>query len=260
MASRKKRRSPVSRRLKIAAATCLSLAVALVPGVLFVQQQEKMAQAAAEAASYTPRPVARSTSTATPPAVQVVAFVGDSYSAGAGASSSVNSWTSLLSQELEWEEVNLARGGTGYSVAATDGQGACGLDYCPSYLEMIESVVQAKPAGVLVAGGRNDLRVESSEEMHDAVRSFYLRLRAALPDATIWAVNPLWDDGAPPPAIEELSVVVRESVESVGGVYVDVGQPLRGAPELVASDSVHPSDRGHAAISTAVAAELETTR
>ena len=111
-----------------------------------------------------------------------------------------------------------------------------------------------------LAGGRNDLRVESSEEVHDAVRSFYSSLRAALPDATIWAVNPFWDDDAPPPAIEELSAVVRESVESVGGVYVDVGQPLRSAPELVASDSVHPSDRGHEAISTAIAAELAIAR
>ncbi|MDQ0734059.1 SGNH/GDSL hydrolase family protein [Arthrobacter agilis] len=252
---KKKRRPSISRRLKAVALACGVVAVAFVFGALHLVQQERVAQAVAEASSYTPKPIPSLEQTTNPE--PVVAFIGDSYSAGAGASSGANNWTYLLSRELGWKEVNLARGGTGYLVAGMNGRAACGLDYCPSYPEMIDEVAAAKPTMVLVAGGRNDLRVESPDQVHTSVRDFYSSLRAALPNVTIYAVNPLWDDDVAPAAISDLTEVVRDSVESVGGTFLDIGQPLQGAPELVSDDSVHPSDVGHRTIFEALAAKLK---
>ncbi|AIF41343.1 hypothetical protein HX89_10785 [Dermacoccus nishinomiyaensis] len=46
----------------------------------------------------------------------VVAFVGDSYSAGSEASSPDKRWTTVLSAERGWNEINVAVSGMGYDV------------------------------------------------------------------------------------------------------------------------------------------------
>ena len=77
----------------------------------------------APTAATRPAPTAAVTPTVTqPPAPKpTVAFIGDSYSAGMGATLMENRWTSVLSRDQGWTESNFARGGTGYvtTVAAT---------------------------------------------------------------------------------------------------------------------------------------------
>lgn len=251
---RTKRRPSVSRRLKIAALVCLGLAVVLVMGGLFAMQQERISQAAKEAASYTPAPVV-ATEEATAPTPTAV-FLGDSYAQGTGASASTSRWSTLVSESQGWEEVNMANGGTGYATAvdgetATD---ACGKDYCPTYAEMIPEVVEQEPSIVVVSGGRNDVGRNIDQE---SIAAFYRDLRSALPDAEIIAVSPVWDARESPAELSAIGDAVREAVTSVGGTYADISQPLTGNPEAITEDQVHPNDQGHQILADAVITELD---
>jgi len=191
------------------------------------------------------------------PAKKVVA-IGDSYSAGTGASSPSLGWVSIMSRTRDWNVTNLARGGTGYvSSVQVNAQNACGLDYCPSYPEMIADAVKISPQVVVVAGGRNDAKVQPSDEAA-AIHDFYSQLHAALPQATIVALNPWWDDAGAPASLELMKAAVADAAAAAGGKFVDSGQPLDGKPELLTTDSVHPNDKGHAALAKATSTVFTT--
>lgn len=179
-------------------------------------------------------------------------FIGDSYTAGAGASDASKSFVTQVATATGWHATNLGRGGTGY--LATSGKQGCGLDYCPNFREMIAEAVALKPSIVVVSGGRNDGRTPEALEQ---VRAFYSDLRTALPDAQIIATSPLWDSRQSPDYLASLGEVVRESVTSVGGNYIDIGQPLYARTDALIEDGVHPNDVGHALIAAAISTGID---
>lgn len=183
------------------------------------------------------------------PSLPVVAFVGDSYSAGAGASAPDKRWTTLVSSQQGWVESNLARGGTGY--LNTAGKDGCGLDYCPNYLEMIPDVVAAKPDIVVVSGGRND-RWKTDAEFAKAASSLFGELRAQLPDAKLLVTTPVWDDDKAPAEMVRIKSVVVANATQYGATILDIGEPLSGRPDAVAADGGHPNDLGYSLIADAV--------
>ncbi|QOD43399.1 SGNH/GDSL hydrolase family protein [Clavibacter zhangzhiyongii] len=180
-------------------------------------------------------------------------YLGDSYTAGAGSTKPSEMFATVVSAREQWTTVNLGRGGTGYG--ATAGKEACGLDYCPTYREMIPEAVAADPDVVIVSGGRNDRDVDAA--LLEQVEATYADLRSALPDARIVATSPLWDDDPTVPAdFDRLGDTIRAAAERAGGVYLDIGQPLLGHPELLSPDGVHPNDAGHRAIGESIDAAL----
>lgn len=181
-----------------------------------------------------------------------VAFVGDSYTAGAGSSPGQR-WTTQLASSMGWTEENFGRGGTGY--LATAGKEGCGLDVCPNYHQMLADAVKAKPSIVVVAGGRNDHHYELAA-IDEAVRGFYADLRSALPKATILVINPLWDSTDAPSELAEIAAIVKVEAAKVGAKYVDIGQPLSGKQDLIGPDEVHPNNSGYTAIAAAVKAKI----
>lgn len=187
-----------------------------------------------------------------------VVVIGDSYSQGAGATQDMG-WVDRMGRNQPWSVTNLSRGGTGYVASVktpVTAQKACGLEYCPSYPEMITEAATVQPEIVIVAGGRNDSRLNSDAEAA-AIASFYAQLRAALPNATIVAFNAWWDSTEAPESIASISAAVKSSVEASGGAYLDSGQPLAGKRGLVGGDGVHPNNAGHAAIFEATIAKLQ---
>ncbi len=195
--------------------------------------------------------VARQMPTATPTPKQLkVAFIGDSYTAGAGVLPQ-DAWPSVLAGSRGWTIVNLARGGTGYVAAwASGGQKACGQDVCPNYVGMVPAAVAAAPDVVIVAGGRNDGQKMSSELQQNVLATFSA-LRKGLPNAKIIALSPILaaDDSAS--SFPDLKPVVSAAVQAVGGTYVDLGAPLGGHPELIGPDGVHPNTAGQKALADA---------
>jgi len=181
----------------------------------------------------------------------VAVFLGDSYTAGAGASEPAKSAPYLLAQHYDWRAVMLARSATGYISAVDPGQVWCGLAHCPSYTESIPDTAAASPDVVIVNGGRNELSISGTPAWIQGVSDFFTELHRAVPHAKIIATSPIWDDDPTPPEIATMGQVVRQAVTTVGGIYVDLGEPLLGRPDLVASDGVHPNDAGNAAIAAA---------
>jgi lysophospholipase L1-like esterase len=138
------------------------------------------------------------------------------------------------------------------------------MTFCPNYEQMVPEAIAAKPDVVVVSGGRNDAdeyrSIESERAEGAAVRATFETLRRGLPHAEIVAISPIWDAGPAPLGIARLRADVAAAVLSVGGTYVDIGEPLAGRPEWLAKDRVHPNERGHAAIADSVIAGLAQAR
>ena len=193
----------------------------------------------------------KSTPTATPsasssvPARPVVAFLGDGYIGGDGATSRALRWTTLVSADFGWTEKNFAYGGTGYSTGGKQPGGT-------PYTARVATLAAARPSIVIVAGGRYDIQSSNGPtQINAGVTATFTALRAALPNATIIAENPLWSSTKPPVTLALVTADVQAAVAAVGGRYLDIGQPLVGAPTDVASNRALPNDAGYAALAKA---------
>lgn len=189
------------------------------------------------------------------PDMPLVVFIGDSYVAGAGATTQSNRWTTLAARELGWEEVNKARGGTGY--VAAGGPAACGRDYCPPFPEVLTDPFNRVPDIVVISGGRSDPL--DLDAFRTGVTATLAGVRTVWPDAELVVTNPLWDDDPVPASIVDKHAIVLEVAAAHNALVLDLGQPLRDRPDLVAGDGVQPNDAGHRTIASAFVAAWRTT-
>lgn len=190
----------------------------------------------------TSAPVSASGSAATPPVIAqpVVAFLGDDWTAGAGASKKSKRFTTIVSKDLGLDERNFGTVGSGYAAGGP-------------YADRISEVAAAHPSVVVVSGGRNDYADSGSAS--DGARKLFKDLRKALPNAVLIAIAPMWGDSDLPPGLATLSQAVKGAVRAVNGTYLDIADPLHGRPALMA-DAVDPDDEGYAAITKAVEPRL----
>lgn len=209
-------------------------------------------------ATYTPGP--RLTPSSTPTEVTMAVFIGDSYTAGVGGTA--GGFAPAVAKVKGGAFESLGRGGTGYITnteqSARDAQNACARDYCESFAEMIEPAVALDPDVVIVSGGRNNARSEE-DDLRESISAFYRDIRSRLPEARIIATSPLWDASTPPSSITRIAEIVRESVESVGGTYLDLGQPFEGKPEYISDDEVHPNDKGYRLLSEKITSLISSS-
>jgi lysophospholipase L1-like esterase len=186
----------------------------------------------------------------------VVAFLGDSYTAGVGASPG-RTWPELLASNLAWDSYkSFAHGGTGYATTVTkNAMRICGLDQCPSYIEALPRVIDYAPNLVIVAGGRNDTR-KSVDEVEAGAKELLESLSRELPEATVVVTSPIWDARQRPAKLDQLTEVIRRAAEETNATYLDLGEPFAGKPELITSDHVHPNDAGYQLLAHLVAKGL----
>ncbi|AGB26666.1 lysophospholipase L1-like esterase (plasmid) [Mycobacterium sp. JS623] len=180
-----------------------------------------------------------------PTPVVNAAFLGDSYTAGSGASQPDRRWTTLVSTSEGWIEHNFGLGGTGYSTRN-------------NYLSRIPEIIASKPDVVVVSGGINDWPDLNSDPttLFQEVRDTYLQLRQDLPMATIIGVGPTFTSDLTPARVE-FNQTVSEAVTSVGGVFVSLILPtVVIEPAMVNPDRTHVNDSGHAAIAQRVISAL----
>lgn len=179
-----------------------------------------------------------------PASVPVVVFLGDSYSSGTGASSIGTRWSTLVSASLGWSEINASSPGMGYT---TNYQGQA-----TNYDTKVDVVAAAQPDIVVISGGRNDFGAGTSTMVSTAAESLYDVVKASAPEAEILVISPIWDSTTPPPDFSAMVDAVRQSTESAGTEYLDIGEPLGNHPEMIDSDGLHPNDLGHRAIAERV--------
>lgn len=182
-----------------------------------------------------------------------VLVLGDSYTAGEGASRSQLSFIARVGRAAGWAVDNQAQGGTGYLKAVTtDGEAACGSAACPRFGQALRKAsTGAPPDLVLVSGGRNDLSLPR-QEVAKSIAKLFSDVRRYFPRARLAVVAPLWDFSAQPPALSRLRADVATAARASGYVMLDLRQPLLNHPEWMAADLVYPGDRGHRAIAEAL--------
>lgn len=207
-----------------------------------------------------PRPV-RATSTSSPasspslgiegttasqPAEPLIAFLGDDWTAGTGATGRPKRFTTLVCAQIGAREKNFGVAGTGYAKSSASGG---------AYESRIAAVVAAHPQIVVVSGGRND-NVDAPATAAAHARALFATLHTKLPDALLIAIAPFWGDSDLPPSMVALGAAVQDGVTAAGGTYLDVPDPIHGHPSFM-KDLADPNDQGYAAIAAALAPELQ---
>ncbi|WP_435748230.1 SGNH/GDSL hydrolase family protein [Microbacterium sp. PMB16] len=181
---------------------------------------------------------------ATPGSGPVVAFYGDSYTLGTGASDPSLRWSSIISTDRGWREFNPSVNGLGFVNHRTD----FGADDLP------ELVIAQEPDILFVTMGLNDNFSYGSraELIHETITADLTRLRDALPAARIIVVEPFWYTETRPESLATIIGWVERAAGEIGADWIpDASHWLDGhyagsADSWMASDGLHPSDRGYA--------------
>jgi lysophospholipase L1-like esterase len=224
------------------AATVLVLAVV---GVLWgVRSTHEPRPAAADARTSSPSATPTPAPEPTTDVVKSVAFVGDSYTSGAGASAPSLRWTDIVAARFGWEQFNLGVGGTGYvTVGSLEGGNV--------YPDRIPQIIESAPDLVILSGGRNDIDAHP-EAIATSALTVIDSVRAQLPGAEFAVLSPVWDDDEAPAELAAVASALRGAAETAGAAYIDTGQPLAGHPEMLTEDGVHPNDGGYVALAQSI--------
>ena len=205
---------------------------------------------------------ARAGAAPTAPAVAPVhvAFLGDSYTFGVGATQPSSGYAYLVAQAEKWTARVVGLPGSGYvRVAVRDHKNiAAGLS----------AVIAAQPQVVVVECGHNDAmpRVNYLQTEAAAIRDLGA-LRAALPNATIVVMGPIWLNGYP----DRKALFVRNAIHRAqqripGTFWIDpiaqhwfTGSWTKRTGDdatMINYAAGHPDDLGYEHIATLLEADL----
>ncbi|WP_166785098.1 SGNH/GDSL hydrolase family protein [Cryobacterium sp. Hz7] len=217
----------------IAAAVLLAGAVALA----MLAQSGVLGRGLGEA---DPGPAARG------PGETVVAFYGDSYTRGTGGSATDKRWSTIVSAERDWTEVNPSRNGLGFVNQRRED-------------DLIDQVIAARPDIVISTMGLNDnfSMPSRADEIEAAITRDFETIRAALPEARLIVVEPFWYTEERPDSVEQIIGWVQAAALGADADYISgASYWLDGHPEWMADDGLHPNDAGYAALAERMDAAL----
>lgn len=180
------------------------------------------------------------------PAPIKVAFLGDSFTAGTGASSKFDRWSTLVAKENGWIELNYGSGGTNYG---TESQHTGGKPY----KDRLSDLIVSQPEIVIVSSAGNSLDVDQKTGIHKTFQT----IRERLPDTKLIATSPYYRAEEMPPEYESFADDIKRGSERAGGLYLDIGHPLLGHSNGVAEDGAHPNELGYQLIASAIQDALE---
>lgn len=180
-----------------------------------------------------------------------VAFYGDSYTYGTGASDDASRWSTVLSTENGWSEFNPSVSGLGFMRNRTlFGRG-----------DLPDLIIDDHPDVVIVVMGLNDNFTINAfaDELPGQILSDFERLSTELPDARLIIVEPFWYKTERPASVDTIISWVHDAAVEVDAEYIpDASYWLSGHPEWMSSDNLHPNDAGHAAIAAQMDLALRT--
>lgn len=201
-------------------------------------------------------PAAQPPAPSTAPGATTVAFYGDSYTRGTGASASEKRWSTIICAERGWTEINRSENGLGF-VNRRAGMGP-GLDDIPA------QIIRDEPDIVFVTMGLNDnfSYDRAAAEIRATIDSDLDRLRQGLPRARIIVVEPFWYTADRPESVDVIIGWVRDAAERIGADHIAGashwldGHYADDADSWMADDGLHPNDVGYARIAERMDAEL----
>jgi lysophospholipase L1-like esterase len=178
-----------------------------------------------------------------------VAFYGDSYTLGTGATATEKRWSSIICDQRGWSEFNPSVNGLGF----INNRSIFGAGDEPSL------IIDDNPDIVFVTMGLNDNF--SFDAKSDQIRSQIVddlgRLKEALPEARFIVVEPFWYTDDRPRSLGIISGWVEDAAAGIGADYIPgASHWIEHHPEWMAGDGLHPNDAGYAAMAEQMDAEL----
>jgi lysophospholipase L1-like esterase len=181
----------------------------------------------------------------------VVAFYGDSYTLGTGASDPSNRWSTIICTGRGWTEVNPSVNGLGFvnnRGAAGEGSG-----------DLPDLIIAEQPDIVIVTLGLNDnfSYDRAGTRIRDRIEDDFERLSTELPDARIIVVEPFWYTDERPESVDVIIGWVHDAAVGIDAETIEgASRWIEGHPEWIASDGLHPNDDGYAVIAERMDEEL----
>jgi len=184
-----------------------------------------------------------------------VVFYGDSIVTGwRGTTRPRARWSSLVSDELGWREVNLAIDGMGY-YRRRGPRDATG-ERAPSATDttLLDAAIRLEPDAVVVCLAANDIRFlpDHADEVRGAIERDLTRLREELSGRPVLVVTyyPVVELS---PRGTVINGWIAETAERLGLHYVDAfRRVIDSNADLVCDDHTHPNDAGHRALADAL--------
>lgn len=246
-------------RLRISVPVVLAVGVALIAAsTLGARQQALIDPTAPGSSAPVPTHDAQSPDqqvTAADAASPSVLFIGDSYTSGEVLADADQRFTTLISDELGWQEENVALGGTGYFTQVVDEDG----EVRPDYTHVLETLPSdLTPDAIMITGGGNDTGSGlTAADQASRIDEFFIRLRERFPQTPVYVVSPFWNAGEEPTDLPTIRDDVQRSALAAQATYLDIGHPLEGHPDLVLGDGDHPNDRGNEVIANDILTALQ---
>lgn len=167
----------------------------------------------------------------------LVAFYGDSYTLGTGASSPDKRWSTRIAEDRGWVEFNPSVNGLGF-VNNRDGGG----------VDVPGDIIDAQPDIVIVTMGLNDAFSYDARgnAIRDRIDEDLSRLTTELPDARLVVVEPFWYTAERAEAIDVIIGWVADAAARYDATYIPGASTwIQGRPGEMASDGLHPNDDGY---------------
>ena len=179
----------------------------------------------------------------------LVAFYGDSYTRGTMASSPAKRWSTIVSRDHGWREFNPSHNGLGFiRHRSLFGRG-----------DLPDLIIMQHPDIVIITLGLNDnfAFAESADAIHAQIGADFSRLKLALPDARFIVVEPFWYADVRPPSVDIIGGWVEAAAADIHADYIPgASHWIEHHLEWMASDGIHPNDRGYAEIAKRMDAAL----
>ncbi|MEN9620411.1 MAG: hypothetical protein RL499_604 [Actinomycetota bacterium] len=169
----------------------------------------------------------------------LVAFYGDSYTLGTGASDLSLRWSTQISLDRGWREFNPSVNGLGF----INNRRSFADDDLPAL------IIAQQPDIVIVTMGLNDnfSFSRAAAEIEQQIDVDLERLTTALPEARFVVVEPFWYTAERPESLAIISGWVRDAAERYGADYIaGASDWIAGKDGLMAADGLHPNDEGYA--------------
>jgi lysophospholipase L1-like esterase len=171
----------------------------------------------------------------------LVAFYGDSYTLGTGASAPSRRWSTIICAEREWQEFNPSVNGLGF----IRNRHVFGDGDLPS------AIIAERPDILFITLGLNDnfAYEVAAASIESQISTDFDRLAAALPATRFVVVEPFWYQDERPASVDTIISWVRAAAARIGAEYIaGASHWIDGHPEWKARDLLHPNDAGYAAI------------
>ncbi|KJQ55473.1 SGNH/GDSL hydrolase family protein [Microbacterium sp. SA39] len=184
----------------------------------------------------------------------VVAFYGDSYTLGTGASDPALRWSTIISEDRGWSEFNPSVNGLGF----VNQRPSFGEDDLPAL------VIESQPDIVFITMGLNDnfSYAQRADLIRETIRADLTRINDALPDSRIIVVEPFWYTEKRPESVEQIISWAEEAAGEIGADWIPGasrwldGHYVGSTDSWMAADGLHPSDIGYAQMAERMDAAL----